>query len=384
MYLTFISGNYIILLIKHYFRHSEVIKIEKRRFIAELGRLLTFMYEEDRNTAISMYEDMFSETSDEEALMRLLVSPTKQAVVIARAYNAKERDLAIRSQLGRGDADVDSSDTPAFVKAIEDIAEKAGALGTHEYRTAWDKPIAEAEEKAENDSAAASEDIIDEPAVPHEDIADEPAGEEPEPVSAEPESPAPSEHDSEIDSVMASFSEPENAPEAPSEPQPEEKEAEEETFSLSFDEGPAVRAERSAEVPEVQDAAPQAVREATAARSASPEPTGEINIGLLILYILIAVPLTAACVLILIAPAVICLALSFVLVTVAVKTIATAFGGFAVFADIMVVLGGSLVIIALGILFLWLFIWFIGGAIVGIINASIRLGGKFCTTGGDR
>ena len=350
-----------------------MIKIEKRRFIAELGRLLTFMYEEDRNTAISMYEDMFSETSDEEALMRLLVSPTKQAVVIARAYNAKERDLAIRSQLGRGDADIDSSDTPAFVKAIEDIAEKAGALGTHEYRTAWDKPIAEAEEKAENDSAAASDDIIDEP-----------AGEEPEPVSAEPESPAPSEHDSEIDSVMASFSEPENAPEAPSEPQPEEKEAEEETFSLSFDEGPAVRAERSAEVPEVQDAAPQAVREATAARSASPEPTGEINIGLLILYILIAVPLTAACVLILIAPAVICLALSFVLVTVAVKTIATAFGGFAVFADIMVVLGGSLVIIALGILFLWLFIWFIGGAIVGIINASIRLGGKFCTTGGDR
>lgn len=357
-----------------------MIKIEKRRFIAELGRLLTFMYEEDRNTAISMYEDMFSEASDEEALMKLLVSPTKQAVVIARAYNAKERDLAIRSQLGRGDADVDSSDTPAFVKAIEDIAEKAGALGTHEYKTAWDKPIAAAEEEAESDTAAPSEDIIDNPAVPHEDIVDEPAVEEP--VSPEPagDLPAPSEHDSEIDSVMATFTE----PEASTEPQPEEKVSEQETFSLSFDEGPAVRAERSAEVPEVQDAAPQAVREATAARSASPEPTGEINIGLLILYILIAVPLTAACVLILIAPAVVCLALSFVLVTVAVKTIATAFGGFAVFADIMVVLGGSLVIIALGILFLWLFIWFIGGAIVGIINASIRLGGKFCTTGGDR
>ena len=105
-----------------------VISIEKRKFLAELGRLLTFMYEEDRQTALSMYENIFDSTDDSEGLRRILVSPTKQAVIIARCYNAKERDLSVRSASGEGVADVDSSDTPRFVKAIQEIAASANAL----------------------------------------------------------------------------------------------------------------------------------------------------------------------------------------------------------------------------------------------------------------
>ena len=98
----------------------------------------------------------------------------------------------------------------------------------------------------------------------------------------------------------------------------------------------------------------------------------------MILYLLIAVPVTALGVLILLIPAVICLALSVVCGMTAFQVIAAAFGNFAVFADIMVVLGAALAFVALTLLFFWLFIWFIAGAIAGLINVSIRLGGKIC------
>ena len=44
----------------------------------------------------------------------------------------------------------------------------------------------------------------------------------------------------------------------------------------------------------------------------------------------------------------------------------------------MVVLGAALVVLALGLLFLWIFVWFVGGAIAGLINEIIKLGGKWC------
>ena len=54
-----------------------------------------------------------------------------------------------------------------------------------------------------------------------------------------------------------------------------------------------------------------------------------------------------------------------------------AFGSFAIFADILVVMGTGLILLALGLLFFWLFVWFIGGAIAGFINGVIKLGDKF-------
>ena len=35
--------------------------INKQKFLAELGKLLTFMYEEDRQRAMSLYSRMFEE-----------------------------------------------------------------------------------------------------------------------------------------------------------------------------------------------------------------------------------------------------------------------------------------------------------------------------------
>ena len=54
------------------------------------------------------------------------------------------------------------------------------------------------------------------------------------------------------------------------------------------------------------------------------------------------------------------------------------FTGFAVLADILVVAGASLILLSLALLFLWLFVWFIGGGIVGLIRGLCALGGSWC------
>ena len=38
----------------------------------------------------------------------------------------------------------------------------------------------------------------------------------------------------------------------------------------------------------------------------------------------------------------------------------------------------ALLLLAFGLLFLWLFIWFIGGAIVGLVRGVIELGQSWC------
>ena len=41
--------------------------MNEQKFLTELSKLLTFMYEEDRQVALSMYEQMFSFADDETA-----------------------------------------------------------------------------------------------------------------------------------------------------------------------------------------------------------------------------------------------------------------------------------------------------------------------------
>ena len=131
-----------------------VITINKRKFLTELGKLLTFMFEEDRQRALSVYESMFDETEDDTALMQFLGSPTKQAVTVARAYNAKERRLAVTSQAGEGNEDVVNDEEPGFVIAINRIRDAAVEQGiipdiiTGQYSVFEDQEAVPAEEEA--------------------------------------------------------------------------------------------------------------------------------------------------------------------------------------------------------------------------------------------
>ena len=100
---------------------TEVNTINRQKFLAELSKLLTFMYEEDRLRALKMYERMFDITEDEQGLIQHLMSPTRQAVIIARAYDAKERKLSVSSQSRGDDGDIAGGEVPKFVLAINRI-----------------------------------------------------------------------------------------------------------------------------------------------------------------------------------------------------------------------------------------------------------------------
>lgn len=102
------------------------------------------------------------------------------------------------------------------------------------------------------------------------------------------------------------------------------------------------------------------------------------RIFLLIPYIILAIPLTICGIAILLLPAILSLALSVGAIICGAVLVSAAFKGFAVFADIMVLLGLALVLFALGLLFLWTSIWFIGGAIVSLVHGIAALCDKWC------
>lgn len=372
----------------------EVIHINKQKFLAELGKLLTFMYDEDRQTALAMYGRMFDNARDEQALIQFLISPTRQAVVIARAYNARERKLQVSTQAKDPLYD-EQEGTPDFVHAIEALEDEAisrklivpevsedqfslFADGVHPQEEEEPVPVTPAPAKAaEAEEDAPAEDIEPEAAQPAESAAaaapDMPAAEDE--ADAEAGAAAADEDDGdEVDAFLSDFSidgdeldGQDEAPQAKAAPVPVEAEDPDELPDFTFDAPPRPQAAPRRDG-QVKRNAPPAV-ELTERRA---------NVPLLILYIIIAVPLTALGVLILLLPTLLFLALAGGAIVVGCLALTSAFGAFSIFADVMVVLGCALVVLALGLLFLWMFVWLIGGAIAGLINGVIKLAGKWC------
>ena len=385
-----------------------MIIINRRKYLAELGKLLTFMYEEDRQEALALYEQLFDDAVDETELIRFLGSPTKQAVAVAHAYNASNRKLAVTSQTGAEYADVSGKDIPPFVQTINSFFNEAEKLGIingaediPEDLFTEDEPVSQEEEIEVITGNEGEEETAEETAAETEedsngssltDLPDE-AQEFMDSVSAEVE-------------LQALFAPPaENAEEAGEDSAQEEPEEEAPAENFVLDLGPVPEPERSdpdqinevmAAFREKDEAKPAAsanveqttlsefdslsIEEATPWRKSQSDASGsgKANIPIMICYLIAAVPLTAAGVLILLIPALLFFALSVGCGIFAFYTASSAFGNFAVFADIMVVLGAALVFAALALFFFWIFLWFIIGAIAGLINFSIRLGGKIC------
>lgn len=348
---------------------SEVTDINKQKFLAELARLLTFMYEEDRQEALAMYEGMFDEAGDEQSLLQALVSPTRQAVVIARAYNARERKLQVHAQSRDENAQDDSAD---FVQAINQV--RSDALGAQESKpvvdenqfSLFDDLAVEPEEPEAEPVPAAEEPLAPEPEAPAEP-APEAAAAEPELVPAPtaeeavPEEPAvqepvPESVVDEVDAFLADFTLPEDimTPETPSQPAVAESEPVQEELLQIPDE----------EEPYTYDPPAETLRKP--------------RVFLLTLYIILAIPLTLAGIILLLVPTILFLALAAGTICAGVMALGAAFSGFTMFSDLMVVLGLAIIVLALGLLFLWIFIWFIGGAIVGLVRGVISLGEQWC------
>ncbi len=351
---------------------SEVTVINKQRFLPELGKLLTFMVEEDRQTALAMYGRLFDDAEDEQQLMDLLVSPTRQAVVIARTYDARERRQRLEA-LEKGSED----QVPAFVLAIDKIYQQ---VAPHHGELTVEQPETEEEPQPVDQFSLFEDDahpIDDSEYVPFRIEADavplEAAVEE---LPLEPQ-PEPEEEDG----PKAPAEEEEEPGEAPEEPV---EEPEEETE-------PQVLAEEEQEPEEelpppqpVEPVVPEPVKAAAPVSAAAfdldyvPDTRLKPRVFLLILFILLAVPVTLAGVILLLIPTILALALAVAVIVLGSATLVAAFSGFPKLADILIVLGTAVIVLALGLLLLWLFVWFVGGAIGGLIRGMVDLARRWC------
>ena len=387
-------------------RLTEVKRINRQKFLAELGRLLTFMYEEDRQTALAMYNRMFDEAEDEQALIQYLVSPTRQAVVLARAYNAKERKLQVHSQ-SRDEYEQVSDEIPDFVLAINKLQEEASALKITTQQVSEDQislfddsdagtvpaPAAQVyTEPAADEEKAGTQDADEEAAVQKETpplFADEPAEE----TEQDEMSNSVNRLADAVDAFLADFTIsndeliPKDKPvgeEKDAEPEKTKPAAAEETVEVSAGEAvieqPEATETRKHVQTEPEETEAEAVKNAEEAEDYT-EDAGTVRkpiVPLLILYIIIAIPLGLIGILLLLLLAFMSLSLAVTTGFFGIYGFAATFTGFAVLADILVVAGASLILLSLALLFLWLFVWFIGGGIVGLIRGLCALGGSWC------
>ena len=350
---------------------SEVELINKQKFLAELSRLLTFMYEEDRQEALAMYSSMFDDAEDEQKLIQLLMSPTRQAVVVARAYDAKDRKLQVKSQSREGSVEGDG-EVPDFAVAIEKVRKEAeereimrAGISDDQF-SFFDEPEEDepAEETAEETAAPAepfmgeavpdSFDIVSEEEAPDVEVLKE------ETLKAE-------ELQAEAEAVAEAVEE--TADELAEQPEREESEIVEEAAEEAVEEvGEAVE----------QTAEPFDYKRDILEEEEYPEPEREAMVGWLTLFVIFAIPIGFVACVLMIVFAIVFLVLAAAVVAAGVFAISSLFSGFAVFADILLVGGAAVAALALGVLFLWTAIWFLFGAIPGIIRGLIELGRDWC------
>lgn len=416
-------------------RGSEVSFITRQQFMTELSKLLTFMYDEDRQRALKMYERMFDIAEDDQGLIQHLMSPTRQAVVIARAYDAKERKLSVSAQK-KGDGAEDGDDIPPFVLAInrifdelfpEEDPEQGQAedqvsffdLGVDPGKPEVKKPVVPKAEVLLSDTQnfqiilpsdrpeegeAQSPETEDE--NPAERGEEETGGETPNALSAEERAEAaadwagrPSGPDRKVPILSFTFDEEEpEQPAADSEEAGQTADASEETAE------PAEAAEESApaqdEAPEeekkdlvqtVQELFPEEKTETVAGQTEEPAeesprkrrrtvPMERVtDVPRLILFVIAAIPVTLLLLALLLIPTLLSLSVAIGMIALGVTLILAAFSGFAVLADVLMLFGASLIALALGLVFLWITIWLIGGVMVSLVRSVIELGRKWCS-----
>ena len=331
-----------------WFPVSEVTAINKQKFLVELGRLLTFMSDEDRQEALTLYEKMFDDARDEQSLLQALVSPTRQAVIIARAYDANARKLqAYASAQRKASAHEDPEATPEFVHAILRVYEDAVPLTveSEEEPASAPAPVVEEEgpELSEVDPDQLSLFEEDRPA----------AGEDP------AENTAGTDLLDEVDSFIANFS--------IAGDELSDADGESRGIPLTVEEELPAEADSASDEEELLEDEEEPHETERKARPL-----------LLLLFILFAVPLTVAAIAVLLVPTLLSLVLAAAAIVGGCALAVAAFSGFAVFADILIVLGCAIVLLALGLLFLWLFVWFVSTVIGGLIRWVVQLGSKWC------
>jgi len=374
------------------------------------------MYEEDRVRALELYEDIFDETDNETAVLQLLVSPTRQAVNLARAYDAKERRLQN-----------DEEDAPAYLQVIEQIRRQAQALAPAAVRPEIPQPLPEEQKPAEEvsldgfafepaeektDTAAPAPVPQEISAFPDEDRTTQiaPLTTLPE-MAQENDKSAPQQNVDEFADAVEAFLADFNISDetirtgstaqgaagtgtantdgwaVPSARTSDEKDAD---WKLQAEE-PAVTAAQQNQ-PEGQNAAALAPREPARKqsavipeqRTAAPEyhehkkKVKKPVIALLILFVLLAVPIGLVLASGILGLALLSLSMGVTALTAGGYGLLSAFTAFPVFADVLLVFGLSLAAAGIGLLLFWIFIWLLFGGIPGLVRWICALARKLC------
>ncbi len=420
--------------------------ITRQQFMTELSKLLTFMYDEDRQRALKMYERMFDIAEDDQGLIQHLMSPTRQAVVIARAYDAKERKLSVSAQK-KGDGAEDGDDIPPFVLAInrifdelfpEEDPEQGQAedqvsffdLGVDPGKPEVKKPVVPKAEvllsdtqnfqiilpsdRPEEEETPGTETEGENPPEPEGEAPDGEAPEalpgagerrgaradEEERTEPEPEwARRPSGPDRKVPILSFTFDEEEQEkPAADSEEPGQTADASEETAETAeaAEESAPVQDEAPEEekkdlVQTVQELFPEEKTETVARQTEEPAEESPrkrrrtvpmetvTDVPRLILFVIAAIPVTLLLLALLLIPTLLSLSVAIGMIALGVTLILAAFSGFAVLADVLMLFGASLIALALGLVFLWITIWLIGGVMVSLVRSVIELGRKWCS-----
>lgn len=366
------------------------------------------MYEEDRQTALAMYNRMFDEAESEQALLQHLVSPTRQAVILARAYNAKERKLQVHTQ-SRDKYEQSTDEIPDFVLAINKLQDEASALKITTPQVSEDQIslFDDSDAVTETESApapAAQENIepaADEKKAETQDETEEaPAQKEIPPMFAdEPAEEAEPDETNDsvtrladaVDAFLADFTISNDELIAKAKPAAEEEEKAAEPEKEEPAEVPAeetvTEQPKEADVHEPVQAEPEEETENETAAVGIVETEEEDEdaetvrkpiVPLLILYIIFAIPLGLIGILLLLIPAFVSLSLAITAGWLGITAVTSFLSSLSMFSDKFVIVGIALIVFSLGLMFAWTFIWLIGGAIVNLIRGVSDLGGKWC------
>lgn len=349
--------------------------IDRQKYVAELGKLLSGMAPQDREAVLRGVNARFDEEGDDAAVIASLGSPTFAAVSVLRGYTPPEEGASDSVPMPEPRR-ARPEPKPVEPEPIEPEPEEPAA------------PEEAEPEEPEAESAEADEPSPVEPVPEAESTEPAEPAPEPEALPAEPETgPEPEPEQPEIPAEPA---EPETAEEpaeaeAPEDavgPAEEPEEPDEREESGTEAEGPGEPAEPDeAEEPEEAEESPD-LPPFWGGPPELPKPP-KAKVGLLILYIILGVavglPLTVLFA---------CVALGIfgcggALIAAAALLVSFCFLGMGVVADILLLAGAALVLAALGLLLLFFAVWFFIRCVVGFVNLILRKGREWCYDHGE-
>lgn len=368
--------------------------MNRQRYMAELSKLLAFMFKEDKEDILAQYNKMLDEAEDEQAMLESFGSPTRLAVTISRTYKRSERKLSVEAD-SKDDGSIGESAMPfapaaakvkqpesapeettlSYADIIEEIRrEKAQEEGIEYKPIFFNEPEPEPmpETPAVEEQPPAEETVSETPAETEAPAEAETTDEQPEETAAEEETP-----EKAAPETVEETPETEKQIEAEA---PAENEAPAEAESDSALDEPSD--ETSEEEPEEEESPEDESEEIFAELDEIEQPEEETryktNVALLILYLIFAIPVGVVLVAAAIVLGLLLLAFGVGLIAAALKIAGFAFSMFNIFADIMLCAGASLIAFAVALVIIWLGIIMFAKAIGGIVRGLKALGRSIC------